>query len=198
MKEKARQRKKRYLSKHRKAVKLTNHLTKHLSNLHQVKLKTNVEAEKRRKFFLSWVENLRHAFDLHVETSKMFDKYDEKGKIVRPANSEVNLAVLNVINFYLDSLTTKSLSHHYPDGTALLRDLIHICNADTEEVGDELKREFDTMKMGQTEPGSHYIIRVKAKANEPRHYHKKIRTKRCKRRLCAGLVEQTKLMGVLS
>ncbi|MGH7954406.1 MAG: hypothetical protein ACREOZ_00440, partial [Gloeomargaritales cyanobacterium] len=173
-KAKVHRRKKRYAKRHQKARKVTTKLSDFLEKSHQPKLKTNVEAEKGRKFFQTWIENLRDAFDMNDATCKMISKYNDTGKILNPANDEINLAVYRVIKLYLDPLTSRSLSHHYSDGTALLRDLIHICNADTEEVGDEIKREFETMKIGQTEAGSLYIIRVKAKANDARQYHKKI------------------------
>lgn len=170
LKEKQKQKQKRYLKRHRRAVKLTRSLTTTLKDIGIIALKTNIDAEKRRKHFQHWITKLRRAFDQYPQTASIFGRFDGKGKVTKPKDDETNLAVFNVIVNFLDPLTTKSMMHHYPDGIKILRDLINLCYADNDEIGDELKREFETMRIGATETGSNFIIRIKAKANDARHY----------------------------
>jgi hypothetical protein len=92
-------------------------------------------------------------------------------------DSKVDMAIYNVLVNYMDSLTIKSMQHHYPHGTRLLRDLINMCNGDSKEVGDGLKHEFNSMHIGKTDSASNFIIHVKAKAkeNDAQYHHKMIK-----------------------
>ncbi|MGH3054762.1 MAG: hypothetical protein ACRDL7_07275, partial [Gaiellaceae bacterium] len=134
---------------------------------------------------------------LYPQTASIFARFDAKGKIQRPTDSETSLAVYNVIVNYLDSLTVKSMQHHYPDGISLLRDLVNLCNADSDEVGDELKRDFDVMKIGSTETGSNFIIRVKAKANDVRYHLKHISDAEIHKKVIRGIGRTHKEYGSL-
>ncbi|MGH3053533.1 MAG: hypothetical protein ACRDL7_00970, partial [Gaiellaceae bacterium] len=187
IKEKSKQLRKRYLKRHQRAAKLTRNLTSTLKDLGTLPLKTNIDAEKRRRHFQQWITKIRRSFDQYPHTSSVFKNFDSYARVRAPKNDEINLAIYNVVVNFLDSLTIKSMQHHYPDGVQLLRDLINLCNADNDEVGDELKREFDMMKISSTETGSNFIIRAKAKANDARYHLKTITDEEIYKKVIRGI-----------
>ncbi|MGH3055708.1 MAG: hypothetical protein ACRDL7_12095, partial [Gaiellaceae bacterium] len=187
IREESKRQQKKSIKRHQKAAHLSRKLTSALKGIDTTALKTNIDAEKRRRHFQHWITKIRQAFDLYPQTAAIFSKFDAKGKVQRPDDKETNMAVYNVLVNYLDSLTIKSMQHHYPDGISLLRDLINLCNADSDEVGDELKRDFDIMKIGSTETGSNFIIRLKAKANDARYHLKPISDEEIYKKIVRGI-----------